>query len=178
MKTLVLVNLLALVATAAACESGKKAIVGTAAAATCEPAAGKDCLPKLTFVDVDGRAYTPESMAGKVVVINFWATWCAPCKKEIPEFSAVFDNYKDKVVMLGVLTSDPNVDAGALLNFRSDYEMTFPVVRANSDILIAFRDPDGLPTTYIYDRHGGLVSRHVGPMRASQLSALIDQGLK
>ena len=100
---------------------GKNAVVGTAAAATCTPAAGKDCLPKLTYVDIDGRAYTPEAMAGKIVVINFWATWCGPCKKEIPAFSKVAEKYKDKVVMLGLLASD-NPDAGTLLNFMSDFE--------------------------------------------------------
>ncbi|MBP6633745.1 MAG: TlpA family protein disulfide reductase [Kofleriaceae bacterium] len=179
MKSLLLLSF-ALVLSAglsSSCESGKNAVVGTAAAATCTPAAGKDCLPKLTYVDIDGRAYTPEAMAGKIVVINFWATWCGPCKKEIPAFSKVAEKYKDKVVMLGLLASD-NPDAGTLLNFMSDFEMTYPVVRATQEALIAYQYPEGLPTTFVYDRAGALLKRHVGPMSADQLGALIETGLK
>ncbi|HEU0036601.1 MAG TPA: TlpA disulfide reductase family protein [Kofleriaceae bacterium] len=133
-----------------------------------------NCLPDVKYVDTDGVAYTPESLAGKVVVVNFWATWCKPCMKEIPDLSKVYEKYKGQgLVMLGVLASD-NPDNATLLNFRSDNEMTFPVVRANSDILISYEYPGSLPTTFVFDRQGRRVTSNVGAMRAEKLTEILD----
>src|SRR6185295_10293798 len=114
-----------------------KVAIGTKEAQACAKG-GEDCLPDVGYVDTTGAAFTHESLHGKVVIVNFWATWCGPCKKELPELSKLYKKYKDKgVIMLGVLTSDTPSDSD-LLNFQSDYEMEFPVVRQNSDILLSF----------------------------------------
>src|ERR1041385_5656666 len=106
-------------------ESSKVAI-GSKEAEACSKG-GEDCLPDVGYVDTQGVAHTHESLHGKVVIVNFWATWCGPCKKEIPELSKLNKKYKDKgVIMLGVLTSD-NPSDSELLNFQSDHEMEFPV---------------------------------------------------
>jgi thiol-disulfide isomerase/thioredoxin len=145
---------------------------GTASAKTCQ-VGERDCLPGVSYVDTNGRAYTPQSLAGKVVVVNFWATWCAPCLKEIPDLSRVHEKYKDRgLVILGVLRDDP--DNQALLNFQSDRMMEYPVVRYNSDILLSYGDPKELPTTFIYDRRGKLAQRSRGAIRADQLERLLE----
>lgn len=142
------------------------------AAAACQHG-NRDCLPDVGYIDTDGTAYTTKSLAGKVVVVNFWATWCKPCLKEIPDLSKVYEKYKAKgLVMLGVMTDDP--DHNALLNFRSDNEMTYPVVRANSDIMVSYSYPGALPTTFVYDRSGKQVYSHVGPLRVDQLERLLS----
>ena len=143
---------------------------GTAQAAC----AGDACLPDVKYIDTDGKAHTPDSLRGKVVVINFWATWCGPCKKEIPDLSKLYLKYKDKgVVMLGVLAND-NPSESDLLNFRSDYEMEFPVVRQSSDILVSFNYPQALPTTFIYDRAGRRVgSPRVGAIKMDEMDATL-----
>ncbi len=140
----------------------------TASAKTCR-VGQRDCLPDVSYVDTNGTAYTPESLAGKVVVVNFWATWCGPCLKEIPDLSRVQEQYKDQgLVVLGVMTDDP--DNQKLLNFQSDNLMAYPVVRANSDIMLSYNYPKALPTTFIYDRRGKQAHYHVGPLRAEQLA--------
>jgi thiol-disulfide isomerase/thioredoxin len=145
---------------------------GTASAKTCQ-VGERDCLPDLSYVDTSGVAYTPQSMAGKVVVVNFWATWCGPCLKEIPDLSRVAEQYKDRgVVVLGVMTDAP--DNQTLLNFQSDNMMAYPVVRASSEILISYDYPKALPTTFIYDRRGKRAHSHVGPLRADQLAKYLD----
>src|SRR4029077_5453578 len=121
--------------------------IGAGKAEACQR--GRDnCLPDVKYVDTTGHAYSADSLTGKVVVVNFWATWCHPCQKEIPDLSHSYDKYKDKgVVFLGVMTDQPS-DAD-LLNFQSDYEMSYPVIRGNSDILVSYNYPQALPTTFV-----------------------------
>jgi thiol-disulfide isomerase/thioredoxin len=145
---------------------------GTAAAKTCH-VGQRDCLPDVSYIDTMGTAYTPQSLADKVVIVNFWATWCKPCEKEIPDLSKVYDEYKDRgLVILGVMTDDP--DNQQLLNYQSDHLMSYPVIRANSEILLSYEYPKALPTTFIYDRRGKRTHSHVGPLRAEQLAKLVE----
>jgi thiol-disulfide isomerase/thioredoxin len=134
----------------------------------------QNCIPEVNYIDTSGTAYTTSSLAGKVVIVNFWATWCKPCLKEIPDLSRVYEKYKDRgLVILGVMTDDP--DHNALLNFQSDNNMSYPVVRANSDILVSFSYPGSLPTTYIYDRGGKQVGRpYIGALHEAQLHRILE----
>jgi len=87
------------------------------------------------------------------VLVNFWATWCRPCEKEIPDLSRMYEKYKARgVAFLGVLVDNP--DSQQLLNFQSDHDMAYPVVRANPELMTAYGSPDAYPTTFVYDRSG------------------------
>ena len=143
------------------------------AAAACDPGRG-DCLPKLDFVDHNGIVFAAPSLVGKVVVVNFWATWCKPCQKEIPDFNRVYTAYKDRgVVFLGVMTDAP--EPGILLNFMSDYEMTYPVIPATNENLLAFGYPEAIPTTFIYDRAGNRHTMKRGALEEKELREVIDE---
>jgi thiol-disulfide isomerase/thioredoxin len=167
---------LLLAAAALAAATLTAACVTKHAEASCS--SGKDCLPAITFEDLDRHQFTHEQLRDKVVVVNFWATWCGPCKKEIPAFNRVYTKYKDRgVVMLGML-QDNQVDDVGLLNFMSDHELTYPVVRANGDILAAFEYPSALPTTFIYDRKGMVRLAHRGPLEEEQLAAHLEKLLR
>jgi thiol-disulfide isomerase/thioredoxin len=147
-------------------------VIETPTAGACTK--GSDCLPEMKYVDVAGNTYTPESLKGKVVVVNFWATWCHPCQKEIPDLSKTYERYKAKgVVFLGIMTDNPT--NAELLNFQSDYEMTYPIVRATSDIMVSFNYPQALPTTFVFNRKGKQVYSHVGPLSEAALVAQLDQ---
>jgi thiol-disulfide isomerase/thioredoxin len=150
--------------------------VGTSTASAGCKKGEADCLPIVNYVDTTGQAYTPQSLTGKVVVVNFWATWCHPCEAEIPDLSKVYEAYKAKdVVFLGVLTNDDNKTDQQLLNFASDHEMTYPIVRGNSDILSSYNYPSGLPTTVVFGKGGKRVFARVGGVHEDEMTRLLDK---
>jgi thiol-disulfide isomerase/thioredoxin len=155
-------------------QDGGKIELGSKRANACAKGQ-EDCLPDVKYVDTTGKAYTAAELAGKVVVVNFWATWCHPCQKEIPDLSKLYEKYKDKgVVMLGVLTDSPS--DSELLNFESDYAMSYPVVRSSSDIMVSFHYPQALPTTFVFDRGGHQVGRpRVGAISAADMEQTIGE---
>tara|TARA_R110002096_G_scaffold44524_1_gene119680 strand:- start:55279 stop:55845 length:567 start_codon:yes stop_codon:yes gene_type:complete len=129
---------------------------------------GPNCLPPIDYVDEDGTVWTPELLKGKVVVINFWATWCAPCKHEIPDLARVHRKYKEKgVVMLGLMTD--KVDDAKLKAFSEKYGLDYPVVRVDPSLSEAFGHPRNLPTNFVYNRSGHLVFDSPGAITAGAL---------
>jgi thiol-disulfide isomerase/thioredoxin len=135
---------------------------------------GPNCLPPIDLVDESGTVWTPDSLAGKVVVINFWATWCRPCQAEVPDLAKVARKYKDKdVVILGLMT-DPVADS-QLAAFKKKYGLDYPVVRAGEEVKAAFGHPKALPTNFVYNRTGHLVFDSPGAISAGALEREIKE---
>jgi len=158
-----------------ASEPGKGVRMGSkpAEAACTRPA--PDCLPSdLTIMDTNRETHPAEALKGKVIVLNFWATWCKPCNKEIPAFNRVFEQYRGRgVEMFGVVTED--IDPSRLLNFASDHEMTYPIVPLDDQLARHFGVPSNIPTTFIYDKHGSRRINHLGALDESELASILDQ---
>ena len=144
------------------------------AAAKCVEETEK-CLPQITMVDVEGTPWTPPELEGKVVLINFWATWCKPCIAEVPLITEYYEKYKDQgFVVLGLMTDQ--VTDVALTRFSSTHGLNYPVVRVDDrELYRAWGNPNGLPTTFIYDRGGTLQKMHVGPLRPQMLESLLPR---
>jgi peroxiredoxin len=106
---------------------------------------------------------------GKVVLLNFWATWCGPCKVEIPEFVDAYHKYRDKgFVILGVLSQDDPSQAD-LQAFMGEFKMNYPVLRASEELEESLGTLWALPTSFLIDRQGHVCSKHMGAVSKETL---------
>lgn len=124
-----------------------------------------------TLLDVAGKPVRLSSYRGRWVVINFWATWCAPCLREIPELSWVNEKYNTKVAVIGVNYED--IDNVRLKRFLRKHDIDYPVVRIGEQPLSPFEPLIGLPSTFFVDPRGYYVARHTGVVSASDITKLL-----
>ncbi len=117
---------------------------------------------KFTLKDIDGNPVNLAAYKGKVILLDFWATWCGPCKIEIPGFVDLQNKYRDKgLIVIGVSVDDT---LEQLRPFAAAYKMNYPVLLGNGrdDVQQAYGPIWGLPTTYIIGRDGRLCKKHMG----------------
>ena len=122
-----------------------------------------DRSPNFTWTDDAGRKVTFDQFHNKVTVLNFWATWCGPCRREIPDLEAIHKEYADK----GVRVIGVSVDRGPgildeVAKFVRSYNVSYPVVIDNGDLEQIFGNIRAIPTTFIINKEGKIVERFVG----------------
>lgn len=110
-------------------------------------------------------------LEGKPVVLNFWASWCGPCKEEVPLLQAAHERYGDRITFLGVDIRDANSDA---LEFVDEYGVTYPSVRDEEMRVYADYGLTGQPETFFVDARGILVEHVPGPVDEEALFRAID----
>lgn len=108
-----------------------------------------------------GKTYSLNDFKGKMVILNFWATWCPPCKKEIPDFIKLYEKYKDNgLVILGV-----SVDQGGWMitkEFAESAGINYPIVMANRDITYKYGGVRSIPTTFVINQKGQIAASFTG----------------
>jgi thiol-disulfide isomerase/thioredoxin len=114
--------------------------------------------------DIDGRQISPAALRGKAVLVNFWATWCPPCRAEIPDLVALQAKYGDKVQIIGVSQDEGSVEV--VRRFAAEQHMNYPIVMMTPELDRAFPGIAALPTSFVLDRESRLVQRHVGMLNA------------
>jgi thiol-disulfide isomerase/thioredoxin len=120
--------------------------------------------PAFTAADLDGRSLSSASYRGKVVLINFWATWCPPCRAEIPDLIALQEKYRDRLQIIGI--SEDEAAPEVVKRFVVDHKMNYPVVMTSPEIEKLFPGIGALPTSYLVDRDARVVQKHVGMLTA------------
>jgi len=147
----------------------------TGAAATVTPAASHDpggetpaCMANakqanwdFKFKDLDGKEVELASFKGKVVLLNFWATWCGPCKAEIPGFVELQEKYRDKLTIIGYSVDDT---AELAKKYAAQYKMNYPILlgEGREDLQDAYGPIWGIPASFIISKDGAVCRKHMG----------------
>lgn len=130
----------------------------------------------LALKDLTGAEQTLASYRGRVVVLNFWATWCEPCKKEMPDLSAIQNEYAPLGVQVIGAAGDAAADSAKVLKFIREYKLNFPVwVGAQTSDMERFGVGSVLPATVIIDREGKIVWREIGIIKPLELRKELDK---
>ena len=114
----------------------------------------------LTMQTIDGEFLEMSDLRGKVVLVNFWATWCGPCREEIPYLASLTERYPEHLVVIGVSEDAGGVDM--VEAFADQYGVNYPIVMSTPEIKRAFPGVFALPTSFVVDPDGQMVQTHVG----------------
>ena len=121
-------------------------------------------VPQFTVATLDGGSISSNSLRGKVTLINFWATWCGPCRAEIPDLIALQQNYRDQLQVIGI--SEDEAPADVVRRFVSEFKINYPMAMATPEVEAVFGRVTSLPTSYLIDPEGRIVQKHVGMLNA------------
>lgn len=130
---------------------------------------GISSLPNLTLPDLNGTQANIADYRGRPLFVNMWATWCPPCRAEIPDLQRLYNS--EKGTGFAVVGVDQGQDAAPVAMFVSSYRLTYPILLDKSEELTSALGSNGLPTTLVYDRAGKLVDVVTGTMTPEVMRA-------
>jgi peroxiredoxin len=134
--------------------------------------------PDVQFEALDGKPIRLSSLRGRVVLLNFWATWCQPCRAEIPEFNALHRDLESKGLSVIGVSVSPVDTSDAIRDFQKDIRQDYTVLRGADEIGSQFGNGPGLPITYILDREGRIRQKFIGPQTRENFEAAIKPVLE
>lgn len=132
--------------------------------------------PEFTLNSLDGREVSLSDFWGKVVVLNFWATWCDPCRAEMPDLERTYQAYKEKNVEFVGISVD--TDTKLVNSFIKEVGVTYTILLDPSNQVASDYAIRAIPTTYIVDEEGMIVGSQIGQMTESMLKKRLDQVLE
>jgi peroxiredoxin len=125
-----------------------------------------------TLADLHGKNWNLRQLTGKVVLVNFWATWCPPCREEMPDLQALYDEYKDQGL---VVLSISDEKAAEVSPFIAEQKISYPVLLDPGDKVRKQFTVEGIPETFVYDRTGRLVAQAIDMRTRSQFQRMLAQ---
>ena len=129
-------------------------------------------LVDFTLSDLQGNSWHLRDLKGKVVLVNFWATWCPPCRKEMPDLQALYDKYKDQGF---VVVSISDEKAAKVQLFISERKITYPVLLDPGRKVNDLFQVEGIPKSFVYDREGKLVAQSIDMRTRNQFQQMLAQ---
>lgn len=126
---------------------------------------------------LEGKSVKLSDYKGKIVIVDFWATWCPPCRKGIPDLVELQKEYKDKLVVIGISLDQQNTIKD-LAPFIKNYGINYPVVLGTQQVVSDYGNIQAIPTSFVIDQSGNIVDTHVGLVPKSTYSEKINKLLK
>jgi cytochrome c biogenesis protein CcmG/thiol:disulfide interchange protein DsbE len=120
-----------------------------------------DKAPDFALKSIEGKTVKLSDYKGKVVIIDFWATWCPPCRKGIPDLISIQKDFKDDLVIIGI-SLDGEKTIKDVPGFVKSYGINYPIVYGDEKVVAAYGGIEGIPTAFIVDKEGYVVDQHVG----------------
>lgn len=116
--------------------------------------------PEFKLTSLEGKAFSLADYKGKVILLNFWASWCGPCRAEIPDLVELQNKYKDRLQIIGLVVEDDDRDA--IKKFVQESGINYPVAIASDGIRLRYGGVPALPTSFVLDADGRIVQKHEG----------------
>jgi cytochrome c biogenesis protein CcmG/thiol:disulfide interchange protein DsbE len=136
---------------------------------------GKESV-SFTLNTIYGEEFSLDKHKGKVIIINFWATWCPPCRAEIPSFVKLYREYAERgLVIVGISLDQGGNVLGKVRSFAENYDINYPIVIGNKDVVMKFGGIKAIPTTFVIDRDGKIVKKIVGYRNEEFFRSLIEE---
>ncbi|MBW7652049.1 redoxin domain-containing protein [Anoxybacillus sp. ST4] len=130
--------------------------------------------PDFSLETIDGKTVQLSQFHGKIVIVNFWATWCPPCRAEMPDMQTFYEKYHNQVeiVAVNVMVRDSREKVS---QFIKDYRLTFPVVLDVDGHVMKQYEIQPIPTSFIIDRQGMIREKQIGPMSYEQMVQYVEK---
>jgi thiol-disulfide isomerase/thioredoxin len=119
-----------------------------------------DPAPDFQLTGLDGKPVSLADARGKIILLNFWASWCGPCRAEVPDLVDLQTRYKDRLQVIGLIVDDDDMDA--IHQFVKDFGINYPVGVAPAELRVEYGGIPALPTSFILNAQGRVVQKHVG----------------
>jgi len=117
--------------------------------------------PEFALLDIDGSINKLSDFKGKVIILDFWATWCPPCRAEIPHFVELYDEYKNKGLEVIGVSLDSNPEK-ALPPFIEEYDINYTMLVSDRGVTDSYGGVRSIPTTFVIDREGRIRKKYIG----------------
>src|SRR6267378_1948344 len=128
--------------------------------------------PEFALQDLAGKEWKFSDLRGKVVVVNFWATWCPPCRKEMPDLETLYKQFKDQGLVILAISDE---DAGKVGPFIAEQKVTYPILLDPGRKVNELFQIEGIPKTFVYDRSGKLVAQSIDMRTRRQFLEMLAQ---
>ncbi|PIQ81670.1 MAG: hypothetical protein COV76_07675 [Candidatus Omnitrophica bacterium CG11_big_fil_rev_8_21_14_0_20_64_10] len=144
------------------------------AAAKTAPAQTRPAAPDFQVTRLDGEPFSLAAQRGKVVLVDFWATWCPPCVAEVPHFKELYPAYRDRGFEMIALSVDEQGER-VVRSFAARNQLNYPVAMAGEELPGRFGGIRGLPTTFLIDKEGRIAETHLGYREKTVFIAAIER---
>jgi len=137
---------------------------------------GGSAAPDFSLENASGGNVKLSDYRGKVVIVDFWATWCPPCRKGIPDLIDIKKQYGDDVAIIGISVDTDS--KGEVVPFIQKMGINYPIAYSTPEVVQAYGGIEGIPTSFVVDKAGKIVDMHVGLVPKENFTTVIDKLLK